>query len=118
MERMTDSEIIQRLKLLSIKYPNISEIRLEYHGSGDSFDSYDISTVYKDSDTKHTTIYESDVEDMFWELVERANSDFNNDGARGTVVFNLETYKAPITDYYYFTESNLNTEIEIDGSIE
>lgn len=107
---MTDEKIKATMGVLALKnYPNVEKVTFTYYGSGDSFDSYDVSV-----DPPTEKVDSDDFEDIFWEMVERADSDFNNDGSEGTVVFDLKNRKVEIEDYYNVVETKLNTNIIIE----
>lgn len=107
---MTDEEIKARLELLAIKnYPKVEEVTFSYYGSGDSFDSYDVDV--RPSSEK---VNSDDFEDIFWEMIDRADSDFNNDGSEGKVVFDLKNRKVEIEDYYNVVKTELNANITIE----
>lgn len=106
---MTDEEIKAKLELLAIEnYPKVEEVTFSYYGSGDSFDSYDV-----DVEPSSETVNSDDFEDIFWEMIDRADSDFNNDGSEGKVVFDLKNRKVEIEDYYIVRESQHNASILI-----
>lgn len=105
---MTNEEIKEQLKRLAIAYPNVVEVAFEYHGSGDSFDSY-YESVLPDTESINSV----DFENIFWHMVETADSNFNNEGSQGTVNFNLKEQTVSIEDYYNVVTKELNSEFII-----
>lgn len=105
---MENKEIKEKLEELSKKYPNVNSVDFNYYGSGDSFDSYDVDVLPAGEEVEN-----SDFEDLFWVMVEKADSNFNNDGSRGTVSFDLKGKTVEINDYYIYTEEGLNANIKI-----
>lgn len=105
---MENKEIKDQIIKLAIKYPNVEEVRFDYYGSGDSFESYDVS-VSPDTES----VNNGDFEDIFWHMVEEAGSNFNNEGSQGKVIFDLKNQTVSITDYYNVQTEELNTEFTI-----
>ena len=106
---MTDEEIKGKLGVLAAKnYPNVETVTFRYYGSGDSFDSYDV-----DVEPCPETVDSDDFEDIFWEMVERADSDFENEGSEGTVTFDLKARSVEIDDYYIVRETQHNGTITV-----
>ena len=112
---MDDKEIKKQVKALAKKYPLIKEVEIFYYGSGDSFDSYDVDWTPKKEEEKAliSNVRGDDFEPVFWEMVERAGSNFNNEGSEGYVRFNLVDKIVTIDDYYRYSETNLNQSIEV-----
>ncbi len=105
---MEDKEILDKIDYLKNKYPSVTEIYINYYGSGDSFEGYDASC------TPHIEEFsDSEVEDIMEEMIERADSNFNNDGSRGTIIINLADKSVNIEDYSQFMSEELNAEITI-----
>ena len=101
---MTDLEIKKRIEVLALQYPDIDNIEIEYNGAGDSFESMWTNTNGVD--------YE-DYEDLCEEMIERADSDFNNEGSSGYIFIDLLEKTIEIKDYYNVVTQELNRTIKI-----
>ena len=104
---MENKDVLEKLKVLKEKYPNINAIKIRYCGSGDSLEDMDFE-VQPEYD-----INQNDFNDLLEELWERAGSDFNNEGGYGIIDIDLNQLSIKMEDYYYMTESELRTEFEI-----
>lgn len=104
---LEQKEIKEKLKILADKYPDFEKVDLDYYGSGDSFESYDVN-ITPCSAENYKKINNEDFEELFWDMVERADSNFNNDGSRGTVTFNLKELTISIDDYCIYIEEAIN----------
>ena len=105
---MENQQVKDQLKVLAEKYVNVNKVEFDYYGSGDSFESYDVGVT---PDTEN--ISNSEFEDIFWYMIERADSNFNNEGSQGKVTFDLKNQTVSVTDYYNIVSEELNTEFTI-----
>jgi hypothetical protein len=108
------------LAILQGKYPNLSKFEISYQGSGDSFDSFDDYTAYDKKgnvdlplSSQLEKLFETDdFEAILWKIIDSSEADFNNDGSRGTITFDLEEDKIVIDNYYYEMVTNSSGELE------
>jgi hypothetical protein len=94
---------------LKNKFPNLEQINIEYHGSGDSFgDFWNLTTI------PESNIEQSDIEDLLWYAIENSEADFNNEGSEGEIVINLKDEKLTIDNYWIVYEREPTGEKEIN----
>lgn len=98
--------IKQRLKQLKKKYP-FDTVSVDYKGSGDSFDSF------WDVDSNPSTINSSvalkdfieDADDLLWYAIEHSDTNFNNEGCEGTIIFDFVNFTLSIHNNHFVTET-------------
>ena len=85
----------EEIKNLKLEFPEVKEIRVNYTGSGDSFDDFwSLITI------PESKINQSDVEDLLWYAIENSEADFNNEGSEGEIIIDLDNEKMSIDNYW------------------
>ncbi len=99
------------LKEYSQKYPNIKKVKIQYEGSGDSFnDFWDYQFEYMDNTVD---VNEEEVKDELLRifdgvidtLFEEVGANFNNDGSEGTFTIDLKKLNLEMDCYEKYTET-------------
>ena len=91
-------EMIQEIKE---KYPSIEEIKIEYSGSGDSFeDFYGLHFT-----PSNINIPQSDIEDLLWYCIDHSEADFNDECSKGSISIDCINETADIDNYAYETST-------------
>jgi hypothetical protein len=85
----------QTIKDLKVKFPEIEEIKIEYRGSGDSFEDF-----WNLESTPESDIQQEDVEDLLWYAIDNSDANFNNDGSEGEIIIDLVNEKLSIDNYW------------------
>lgn len=85
----------EEIKNLKIKFPEVKEIKIEYTGSGDSFDDF-----WNLITTPESNIEQSDIEDLLWYAIENSDANFNNEGSEGEIIIDLDNEKMSIDNYW------------------
>lgn len=94
--------IREQIEFLSKKYPGLDKIEIQYYGGGDSFDS-----MYSNTNG----VNESDYEDLVWQLIEKTQADFNNDGSKGDILIDLKNKTANIKNYHIVQSEELSDDL-------
>lgn len=89
---MTDKEIVLGIKKIKQAHPTISNISVQFEGSGDSFsDFYNHNILVWSAGTFSNfeggmSAIGFDIDDLFWKIIEEdGRADFNNEGSRGSI---------------------------------
>jgi len=111
------------LKKISEMFPNVDDVSLSYHGSGDDFGEF-ASLMIGDEDfidfeviEKFLNLEVSDgntVEDYVWEVFRKANNspDFIDAGSNGNIFFDIKNNKVVLANVYL--ENNYDDDGNID----
>ena len=73
-------------------------ITVSYYGSGDSFEEFnDAHVEYRENyDGPREDLKEDIDQDDLFKILENSAADFNNEGSRGEIIFDLETNKITV----------------------
>jgi len=107
-------KVIKLIKEIKKKHPDIDKVVIGYSGGGDSFDGYgDFHAFSKGKALKHGKVSEDDFTEIFDEIINIGNFNFNSDGeyegCQGTITVDLRLEVA------YWTQSqNVRETVEMD----
>lgn len=103
---MTQKELQKALQKLKTDYPDIRKYKVEFYGSGDSFDDFydtdiEFYPVVMGSINDITESINDEINYVLWAIIELTDADFNNSGCNGviTIDFEKETYDCEIQHY-------------------
>lgn len=91
----------KELKLLlqsfKSKHPYVENVVVYFQGAGDSFEEfYDQEIKYNEESLKTTVIdeatVESDLDLLYWKIINLTGADFNNDGCEGDIVIDFKNH--------------------------
>ena len=89
----------ETIKSLKNKFPGTMEIKIEYRGSGDSFeDFWNLESI------PESNIQQEDVEDLLWYAIDNSEANFNNEGSEGEIIIDLINEKLSIDNYWIVYE--------------
>lgn len=81
-------------------------INVSYYGSGDSFEEFSDTEVLNENgqDMRYGTpaadLSSRIDEDDLWTILEQSEANFNNEGSRGTIVFDFIKNEITVDNYY------------------
>jgi hypothetical protein len=98
---MTEKEIKDKIEVLKKSFPNLDAILVDYNGSGDSFDSFNYIRGLKEKEEININIdYDTDFNSLLWEILDKSDADFNNEGSEGTITIDLKNINVICENYY------------------
>lgn len=120
---MKNEEPLKELLInLKKKYPDIKKVEIDFEGSGDSFSDfyehriefYDVVVGIKDIIEKE--FIEEVSENVLWDIMNRTDANFNNEGSRGTICIDFEnsSYYCDVQHYVMETVDGEGTSGEFN----
>lgn len=100
-------------KIRSIAPEGTARVEVGYYGSGDSFDSFQETTVLDEKGEHMPEGLKEEIDkDDLWKVLEVADISFDNDGAQGKIVFDLINNRAYVENNWIVQTTEYDGEYE------
>lgn len=109
--------VYQTLIKMKKEFPIAKTISVDYSGSGDSFDSF-YSVISEEDIELNEREFINEYEDILFAAINKTQADFNNEGSRGTVTFDLENIKVYTDNYFYISTEEYDGKYTLESNSE